>query len=144
MSNKFFSSSTPKFDVNPIEKAYADGYEAAASDPKTWYVLDKNGEKVHIGDTVYAGNMSENGKVIGFVHEENNNTYCVLRMAKIGIVEPRYCETKFCEKVHPDTREKIIDDISKSIYSNFAGGQCYAKEKAEKFVARVEALHGDV
>lgn len=106
---------------------YQRGFEAAACDPKAWYVLDKNGEKVHLGDSIvhygetsvvhYIGNDSifSNGSMIFHVSED-------------------------VEKITPDTREKIIKELADWGYNS----DCEESRKiAEKFVARVEALKCD-
>lgn len=39
-----------------MEDQYKLGYAYAAGNPKEWYVLDKNGKEVHIGDHIMNGN----------------------------------------------------------------------------------------
>lgn len=109
------------------------GFDEAAKDPKAWYVLDKNGEPVHIGDWCNSPKWSDDeiwveglgdGVIIGSC-TGNLDIQC-----------------NDLEKVIPDTREKIKEELIR----------CFAKDTdevpdditcgdlAEQFIARIEAL----
>lgn len=86
--------------------AYDEGYEAAASDKKAWYILDKNGNKAHIGDQTTNYNFGEI-KALGGIGEGalafgNYNHMCLL--------------AKTIEVCVPDTRERIEKELAGAIY----------------------------
>lgn len=105
------------------QSEYNRGYNDAAKDPKAWYVLDKNGEHVHIGDKV----KLTNGETVTVQGLGSCAIFAVPRGSGYTTFE-----TDYFEKVIPDTREKVIKDFA-SIFG------C-TEITAEKFVARVEAL----
>lgn len=114
------------------------GYGAAAKDPKAWYVLDKNGKQVHIGDKVKL---------------TNNETVHVQGLGSCAIFAvPRghgytIFETDYFEKVIPDTRKKIKDELSDAIWYGWSeceiGTANNPEELAEQFISRIEELEVD-
>lgn len=110
-------------DEGCCESKWELGFEAAAEDPKAWYVLDKNGEKVHIGDTVK--NRHDVKEITGLGNNE--------------LFAPWWSGSPASsfEKIIPDTREKIIEELADWGYNS----DCEESRKiAEKFVSRIEAL----
>lgn len=118
-------------DMDSHHEGFQDGYDAAAKDPKAWYVTDKHGEHVHIGDKVKLTN-GETVTVQGLGS-------CAIFAAPRGSGYTIF-ETDYFEKVIPDTREKIIEDLSACFAPKEDGKQ--PKQLADWFVARVEALGG--
>lgn len=111
------------------------GYEAAAKDPKAWYVLDRNGERVHIGDNIKS---FDNGttKIAGFAYGKPilmDETDEFLRFSRIS-------HNDF-EKVTPDTREKVRDELASNLllYSDYDSSE-KAIEAADYFISRIEAI----
>lgn len=98
---------------NSIE--YQLGYEAAASDPKAWYVLDKNGEQVHIGDKVKSNLDNYSAEVTGLFPEG------------VFVLNCGYLTTENIEKVIPDTKEKIIRELTDLIHHG-TGEEAYSEE----------------
>lgn len=137
MSDKFFSSSTPKFEANPIEKAYADGYEAAAGDHKSWYLLDKNGEKVHIGDKV--SNGVKINEVKGFWFLQPFDFSCFIYS------HDSWDYTGECKKVDNEAQEKIKEELSDIILHAMKSSECFdgidkdvsANINADDFISRI-------
>lgn len=115
---------------NNRQKWFEAGFEHAAKDPKAWYVLDKNGEKIHIGDTVYGaiGNMKVEALGDGWIRAIDCDAGCNL-----------------IEKVILDTREKIKHELmSYFIPATYDGDDVSRGEDlAEQFIARIEALERD-
>lgn len=109
---------------------YRRGYEDAAKNSKAWYVIDKHGERVHIGDTV----ETINGKT--FVVNCLGDGY-ITRWSDDGLKQELF-NSSYVEKVTTDTRERIIDELSDWLENGCLESEC--KELAEKFVSRVEAL----
>lgn len=111
-------------DDEPIIKEMARiAYEAAASDPKAWYVLDKNGERVHIGD--YIKGEDKERKIIGLGNNELFSNFW------------NGAPASTFEKVMPDSREKWIHDLEM-----YAGEHCGSVniEDLEMFLDRAIAL----
>lgn len=112
---------------NPI---YQKGYEAAAKDPKAWYVLDKHGEQVHIGDIYKRGTIEETVDELGLANDGHPS------------INGHYADC--CEKVTLDTREKIIEDLAIQFSAIENDGIVDVDDDlrafAEQIVARVEAL----
>lgn len=112
---------------------YDVGYEAAAKNPKAWYVLDKNGEQVHIGDTVIVSvpnyqqqewrvfNLGENEVCNGFRDK---------------------CYARYIEKVTPDTREKVKEELIRCLAKDTdeVPDDITCGDLAEQFISRIEAL----
>lgn len=127
---------TGKNDYPDYVLAYNDGYEAASKDPKAWYVLDMNGDRIHIGDEFTRGLITETVDELGIINGSNPS------------VNGHYAS--FCVKVKPDTREKIVDELGKIILALIESdvdielldydGIYSANDLAEQFVKRVEAL----
>lgn len=95
------------------KKLYEKGYEAAAKDPKAWYVLDKIGEPVYIGDRVKHPNWygaSDSEKVIAL---GENEIHCN------GYSAP----ADMCEKVKPDPWEDLREKLVHIIASRQWGGK---------------------
>lgn len=119
-------------------KGYTDGYEEAAKDPKAWYVLDKNGEQVHIRDAITLSNGAvKKIKALGYGGGCSTNT--------------TWIDLSKCEKIKHDTREKIKEDLFFLLYG-LLGDQIdeklwkpeeTASDVAEKFISRIEALGGE-
>lgn len=111
------------------EPAYLSGYEAAAKDSSAWYILDRNGERVHMGDTVH----SEPPKM-------NNYTFEVCGLNDGGFCDSygKWHSSDYCEKV-TDTREKVTETLVDVIETD--GDQFGDPEKtAEEIVSRIEAI----
>lgn len=126
------------------KKFYKEGYDDAAGNYKAWYLLDKNENPMHIGDKV----KTSSG---------------ILTITGISVdVEPMNCLVMagddnggwqfkpWCiEKVAPDTREKIIEDIATAIYDPVNQGirehPAYidCKRYAARIVSRIEELKGE-
>lgn len=119
-------------------EGYNRGYEDAAKDPKAWYVLDKNGEQVHIWDE------TGDGKVIKLGYGHYINKMMVVVSKESGTIEIPADE---CEKVISDTREQIKDDLINAIWASWHNcGINKANspaELAEQFINRIEALEHD-
>lgn len=110
------------------------GYEAAAKDPKAWYVLDKNGEKGHIGDPVKLTNNET-------VHIQGLGS-CAIFAVPRGSGYTIF-ESDYFEKVIPDTREKIKEELAGKISTIFAKSFEDQQNIAEQFISRIEALEMD-
>lgn len=116
------------------------GFDEAAKDPKAWYVLDKNGEPVHIGDVINSQSYRE-VKVIGF-----QNGACGISVAWSDLTLGHNVSAPAgnIEKVIPDTREKIKEELASAIWSDwFECGMDKANnpdDLAEQFISRIEAL----
>lgn len=114
---------------------YKRGYDDAAKDPKAWYVLDKNGEPVHIGDTV----QSE----LSYLPEY---TFEVSGFTDDGITDSYggWHRASYIEKVIPETREKIKEDLTDAIWSDWYESEendtHSPSELAEQFISRIESL----
>lgn len=59
---------------------YKKGYDKAAKDPEAWYVLDKNGEKLHLNDRI----------------ETSDGTMTITRIH--GDIEPMECTVIACDE----------------------------------------------
>lgn len=114
-----------------FDVCYTEGYNAAAKDPKAWYVLDKNGDQMHIGDKV----------------KYFNEVLTVFAINGGWIVPDESCRTiqaDMCEKVIPDTREKIKEELQNLLFGSegfFSWSR--SAEVAEQFISRIEALERD-
>lgn len=126
-------------DMKTREEMYARGYEAAAKDPKAWYVLDKNGEPLHLENKV---KTSEGILTITSIRGDIEPTNCLV-LASDDNGEWEFKPWKI-EKVIPDTRERIISDLVR--YARAGHGRETSDElvkQVEQFIARVEALERD-
>lgn len=74
-----------------------------ADNPRNWWVLDKNSEQVYIGDTV---ELSNGERVIVQGLSQDGIFAAPLGEGYI------HFESDYFEKVIPDTRESITDDIA--------------------------------
>lgn len=123
-------------DEGCCESKWELGFEAAAKDPKAWYVLDKNGEPVHIGDKV----------------KLTNNEVAIVQGLGLGAIfaVPKgkgytIFETDYFEKVTPDTCEKIKDELSDIILYAMKSGEEFsgidpdasANLNADEFISRI-------
>lgn len=115
------------------KKLYEHGFEEAAKDPKAWYVLDKNGEHIHGGDTV---SNAFGDRKVNYIFYKINNTPCV------KYVDGGWDFSQDIEKVIPDTREKIKEELSESFVwdGEDIAGKEDALKLAEIFISRIEAL----
>lgn len=112
------------------------GYRRASLDPKAWYVLDKNGEKVHIGDTV----ILSNGKETVVQGLNSNGIFSAPEVG--GLAE--FGNARF-EKVIYDSRERIKDDLSDIILHAMKSGRHFdgidpeasANLNADEFISRI-------
>ena len=128
-------------DGRSFNDGYKHGYEDAAEDPSAWYAKDKNGEHVHIGDSIK--NNAGVTTVKGFYFFSDGTpmvAYCpngYLGSHNIGD----------CEKVTPATREKVVEDLAKTIKhvneSSYPVTLLRCREIAEKFVNSVEGLNNE-
>lgn len=114
-------------------EGYECGYEEAAKDPKAWYLQDKHGEPLHLGD-------------------QAKTSEGIVRVSEITVnVDPMANRIFGCnanseweykpwkiEKVTSDTREKIIKELADWLESGCSYQTC--NDLAEQFVSRVEAL----
>lgn len=108
-------------------KSRQDAYDAAVKNPKAWYVLDKNGEQVHIGDSIIDsdGELEE----VFAIGENVIVDSCVI-----------YHDADKCEKVIPDTREKIKKELASNFIYTRIGNEEERLILAEQFISRIEAL----
>lgn len=110
------------------------GYNNAAKDPKAWYVLDKNGEQVHIKDkTTLPNGTTKTIKALGDGGGCSTNT--------------TWIDLGKCEKFTPDSWEKFAEDLSNQLV-NAALGRLSEEEKspdeiAEAFAERAREMLGD-
>lgn len=111
-----------------FDACYTEGYNAAAKDPKAWYAKGKNGEHFHFGDRLRRGRVEE---VIDRFGMADDGTLCI---------NGHYA--RYCVKVFPDTREKIKEELTASLYENAAPDIDIdaAIDQAEQFISRIEAL----
>lgn len=110
-------------------KSRQDAYDAAVKNPKAWYVLDKKGEQVHIGDKVFDG----------------NDVWVVEGLCQDGYFDNIGCmwPSSKCEKVIPDTREKIKEELVITFtdcVTGEIGDEKNLDDMAERFISRIEAL----
>lgn len=109
------------------------GFDEAAKDPKAWYVLDKNGEQVHIGD----GATKDDSAIREVAALGEDIIY--FRSGSLALA-------KYCEKVIPDTREKIKEELGDVMLAVIEHDlisfdeTLSADDLAEQFIARIEAL----
>lgn len=117
-------------------KLYEKGFEDAAKDPSTWYVMDENGEQIHIGDTVKT------------IHGDKFKVECLGNDAlttwnKSGTVQDSY-QASALEKVIKETRENAKESIAYSLIgiSDSVAPMPYecALVVAEQIISRIEAL----
>lgn len=87
--------------------------DAVAGDPSEWWVLDADGNRVHIGDTVESSNSGLIA-VIGLSGEDDGR--------KIVQYSDGFDYADTVRKVIPDTREKIIEDTFNRIRNVFLKG----------------------
>lgn len=107
--------------------AYQEGYEAAAKNPKAWYVIGKDGEHLHIYDKVKSGDSIK--EITGLGDDQLFAPYWNAMPA-----------SRF-EKVTTDTREQIVNELSNLLENGCLESKCH--ELAEQFVSRVEVLAVD-
>lgn len=117
------------------QKWFDSGFDAAAKDPKAW---ELNGLK--IGDK-YKVNGEIRGNVLGFLSYGNPNNEMLVACAFNNLdVDP----IEKCEKVIPDTREKIKEELSTMLESSVTPKMYNFSESyedlAEHFISRIEAL----
>lgn len=121
-----------------IAKADHDGFErgyaAAAKDPRAWCVLDKNDKQIHIGDQV----KHDSGRI---------KTIKGLGEGGAFSTNTTFMNFKEWQKVIPDTRKKIKDELSDAIWYGWSeceiGTANNPEELAEQFISRIEALEVD-
>lgn len=104
--------------------------DAVAGDPSEWWVPDSHGERIHIGDT----------------YSPINGKYDKAYMLGDGIVrglDQVTSNSGACLKHIPDTREKVIEDLTGALelaqYSH-DGHDHRALELAAKFFDRITDL----
>lgn len=97
---------------------YNDGFNNAAKDPESWYLRDKNGEPMHLGDKA---KTSDGIVTITRIYGDVEPVDCLV----IGSNEDYGFEYKpwRIEKVIPETREKIVSDMGKAIRAMRFGGE---------------------
>lgn len=112
-------------------------YEDAAKDPKAWCVLDRNGESVRIGDRMKTSDGIV--EVCDFKTSQNGEFVHVLGM--LGDAGFEYKPWK-CEKVKPDTRDDVIQDIVGLFIPPVYGGDEVERgyEEANAVYDRIEAI----
>lgn len=116
------------------KKLYEKGYEEAAKDPEAWYVLDNNGEQIHRDDKVRVRGFSSERTVFALGDEA-----VIFWLDGSRLNSAR---SDLCEKVIPDTRDKIKYELTEALYEN-AAPDIDAEEAAyiaEQFISRIEAL----
>lgn len=120
-------------------EGYKIGFDDAARDPHAWYVLDKNGEQVHIGDTVIDCIDGTSRKVLGmFISASSDEMYLTCS----GSVALR---AKACEKEPHDSWGKVKDDLAAIILCAMESGDSYsgiddevsARLNADEFISRI-------
>lgn len=118
--------------IGNYEEAYAQGVdeatEAVAGDPSAWYVRDKNGEKVHIGDKVDIGDARQ-------------ITVMALRQDHVvgysGLLHSSF------KKVILNTRENIIEDMIEGIQfwsNNDPDNVDVLRRNLDRFYDRIKAV----
>lgn len=114
---------------------YKRGYNDAAKNPKAWWVPDKNGGAVHICEYVKVDDCDVPMRVIGFSQDENGNM-------KFVDCEGFQISADECEKIIPDTRDKIKEELAESFIwdGEDITEKDVALKLAEKFISRIEAL----
>lgn len=114
-------------------EGYERGYDDAAKDPKAWYVLDKNGEQVHIWDWGKSSEWDDDEILVIGLGDGEIIGSCT---GNLNI------QNKEFEKVIPDTREKIKAEIAEKIVEGLHEGLAMgaAEHYAEQFISRIEAL----
>ena len=115
-----------------LSDGYTMGFAEAAREPSAWYVLDKNGEQIHIGDTV----IDEDG-------DEETVDYLgsACLVSDYGLIPH---ESNDCEKVTPDSWEQWEDDLETEIANALMAGQLNESYEGdlESLVNRVKKLAG--
>lgn len=106
------------------ESGYYVGCADAAGNPEEWYALDKNGEHLHFGDKFLRGNGMIKETIDRF-DIADDGTLCVNGYYACS-----------CEKVVPDTKEKIIDELMEILMVDEDQRE---DEVAEKFYNRIAA-----
>lgn len=118
-------------------EGYKRGYEEAALNPQAWWIPDKNGEPMHFGDIV------KNDRYEGFYEVTGIGEHSIGLW--VNKSEFRWVLPEDCEKVTPDTKEKIIKELIDNIhhiteeetyYEEYVKG---CEELAEKFYDRIAA-----
>lgn len=113
------------------------GFDEAAKDPNAWYAVDKNGERIGVDD------KTSDGKTVSSLGIKRNPATLELRPYVI-YAQGHWDWADSCEKVIPDTREKIKEELASAIWSDwFECGMDKANnpdDLAEQFISRIEAL----
>lgn len=99
--------------------------DIALSDPKAWYVLGKNGEKIHFGDKVKRNDGVYVGAVQGL-----DMTYGE-PFLWVSDSEFNVC-AKTCTKINKDTRKTIINEMMEDFD--------ITKECADAWIERIKAV----
>ena len=105
--------------------------KAVGGDPKEWWVEDGNGNQVYIGDRFTDA-------------REQAEEVCALGDCAIVGDSGDVFDARICEKVTPDTREKIINDFVETLaqeLNNVSKG--YLRDVAEQYVDRAMKLGDD-
>lgn len=115
---------------------YLKGFEAAAKEPRFWYLKDKNGDPLHLFDKAKTSDGVVMVTAITASIDPMENRI-------LGCSGESEWEHKpwMIEKVTPDTREKIIKELADWLESGCSYHTC--NDLAEQFVSRVEALGVD-
>lgn len=108
---------------------YEKGFNKAAKDPKAWYAKGKNGEHFHFWDKFRHGSVEE---VIDRFDMLDDGTLCI---------NGHYAH--YCEKVIPDTREKIKEEMANNFFFTMIDNTEERLDLAEQFISRIEALEVD-
>lgn len=124
-----------------VDMAYKEGKNEAAKDPKTWYVFDRHGNHLHIGDIInshYRLDLQVSGfrnGPFGVGVEWWDNISGSYRAA--------YSED--VERVIPDTKEKIKEELADIILNAIESGEQFngidpeasANLNADEFISRI-------
>lgn len=113
------------------EDQYHLGYNDAAASPKAWYVTDKNGKEVHIGDYILNGN----GEI---------EVVDTLGDGYVYIDDGCYYSSNI-EKIDQDSWDKLHLDLYNAIHQGAtADEQDYfaATDKVDDFIKRAKELAG--
>ena len=129
-----------KADGEVYKEGFDEGFDAAAKDRRAWYLKDKNGEPLHLFDKA---KTSDGIVMISAITADIDP----MKSRVLGCDDSGGWEHKpwKIEKVTPDTREKIINDLAKLFREMRFGTEdetldAGGNDLAEEFVSRVEGL----
>lgn len=95
--------------TDAVDDGYTLGYEAAASDPKAWYILDKDGAKIHFGEEFKADGQ----KYVLDAFEDMFDGIVAVSYSKGNRLR---FSSPYIEKVDPDERKQVEEELARAIY----------------------------